>query len=168
MCRLGRALLMATVLMLAVACPKSKVPIGGPHLANFGEIETKLAHAVVQPKASLGATLVRSGLLEAEGATFKGATAAASYRWKEVLILIRQGHPVAGFALHEFIKRGDVVYQTRPAGEEIALLPQVGASSASAYMVKGDWLLQVDIAPVKAKGAIPLDDLKTVVAALEL
>jgi hypothetical protein len=165
--RVRRVLLVAVIVIMAVACAKSKAPVS-VYTVGFDELEKKLAHSVVQPKASLGATLVKSALLEPSGSTFKGASAAASYRWKQVLVLIRQGHPADGFKLHEFIKRGDVTYQTRPSGAEVAFLPQVEASSASAYVIKADWLLQVDIAPVVAKGVIPLDDLKAVVGALEL
>jgi hypothetical protein len=165
--RAGRILVVGVALCSAVACSGEKAPVS-VHSVSFDELEKKLAHPVVQPKTSLGASLVKSALLEPSGSTFKGASAAASYRWKQVLVLIKQGRPADGFKLHEFIKRGDVIYETRPSGAEVALLPQVEATSASAYLIKADWLLQVDIVPVAAKGVIPLDDLKAVVGALEL
>jgi hypothetical protein len=162
-----RIVLVGVVLSLAVACRDSKLPISGPNKAGFPEIETTLRHKIAQPSASLGATLITSAVVEPSGNTFKGASAGASYRWKEELVLIRQGHPADGFALHTFITRRDVIYETLVSGE-VAYLPQVGQSSASAYIVEGDWLINVAIAPSKQKDPVPLEDLEVFVNGLEL
>jgi hypothetical protein len=167
MLRAHRVILVAVAMSLAFACADSKVPINA-HDASFDQIESQLAHKVAQPKNSLGAVLIKSGLLEPSGKTFEGATAAASYQWKGVLGLVRQGRPADGFALHEFTKRSDVVYQTLPNGAETALLPQAGASGASALIVSGDWLIEIKLAPTKTDATVPLDDLKAFVSALEL
>jgi hypothetical protein len=163
-----RIVLVAVVMSAAVACSGSKVNVAGPDKATFAQIEEELGHKVAQPKAALGATLVASALVPSSSGTFQGTTAGASYRWKEVLALVRQGRPNDGFALHEFIKRGDVIYETRAGGVEVAFLPQVGEGITSAYIVSADWLIQVDIAPAKGKVTIPLDDLKAFVNAMEL
>jgi hypothetical protein len=165
--RAGVLILVVVAMSSMVACPGVKRRDSGPKKVGFAEIETTLRHTIAQPNASLGASLITSAIVEPTGNMFKGPTAAASYDWKQALVLIRQGHPADGFALHSFIKRGDVEYETR-AGGEVAYLPQVGSSSASAYIVRGAWLINVDMVPTKPKGTVPLADLKTFVNGLTL
>jgi hypothetical protein len=168
MLRARRVILVAVALSAAVACAESKVNLGGPRKASFEQIEKQLGHNVAEPKPSFGATLIASALVRPAGETFKGATAGSSYRWNDVLVLMRQGHPVDGFALHRSIQRGDAIYRSLANGAEVALLPQAGSSSAMAYVESGDWLIHVDIPPAKNQGRISLDDLKAFVDALEL
>ena len=157
----------AALACLVVACSSSKAPVSGPHLAGLDQIESRLGHKISRPGPALGAVLIRSGFLDPSGSTFKGLTAAASYTWHDRVVLIRQGTPADGWTLHGSINRGDVTFQTRTDGSEVAFLPQVGGSSASASIVPAGWLVNVDIAASTPKGPVPLDDLKAFVNGLE-
>jgi hypothetical protein len=166
--RFARVILLAVALCLIVSCAKSKLPVSGPHTASLDEIEKTLDHSVAHPKPTLGATLITSAVVEGSSGSFKGLTAGSSYRWKAALVLIRQGRPAEGFALRTSVKRDDAIYESFTGGGEIALLPQVGGSSTSAFIALGDWLINVDMVPNKPKGTLPLDDLRAFVNALEL
>ena len=77
------------------------------------------------------------------------------------MALVRQGTRADGWTLRGAIKRRDVTYFSQPGGNEVALLPSVGNSGATAYLVAGDWVVIADIAKGGAKAEPTLDDLKT-------
>jgi len=163
-----KAAIVAIVLASGVvACTNKKESIQ-PHIASLDAIERQLGHKVARPGATLGAKLIRSGLLESSGSTFAGGTAVASYRWRDHIVLIRQGHPASGWSLHGSILRSDAAFTSRADGSEVALTPQVAGSSASGYVVSGAWLVEVEVAPRTAKGPVPFGDLRAFVDGLEL
>jgi hypothetical protein len=159
----------ALLLLLGGACSNAKG--GKPFYVGFTEIERQLGHKPAQPAASLGARLIHAAILARSSTTsaFAGRTAAASYNWRTAVVLVRQGRPAVGWTLHGSVTRGDATFETRPDGSEVALLPQVGKSSASALLLTSGWLIEVEMAPASpSAGPVLISDVRTFVDALEL
>jgi hypothetical protein len=159
----------AAVLCLAalVAC-SSKAPDGAKPVASIAELEAQVHHHVFAPGEAIGAQTIATAVAPGPAALFVGQIASVSYKWRDHVVLVRQGRAASGFSFAKNVARSDAVLVPKDAnGVELALLPGLGPKGFPiGYRLQAEWLLEVDIAIGNAEAPATLDDLRAFTGSL--